>query len=590
LRRIEMNKKARAMVRAFQFIFTLAAFFGGIIQNVAAQEIVYSSNRNGTYDIWVMNSDQSNDENLSIKSHDPSGQFSEGVPGWSPDGNKIVFLSDKSGCQNVWVMDADGQNDYNLTQINRAEQGPSWGPDGTKIYFSRNMEYSHPEGICDSCRYWEIYEYDLTNNTETRLTSNSYRERFPIVSPNGNQIVYSKAEWPNDCCGPLDIWIMNSDGGNQSLLFGYSDGKYETALDWGNVNNRILIRKQFDCANSSCNEIAHLDPNGPESIFRVTYDSYSDAPAAFSPDGQKILFTSNRSGNNDIWIIDTNGATSPIQLTFDSSSESAGDWKQYYPDDHPLISLLSPNGGETWQKGTERTIAWSQENLTGNVIIDLYKGITNIENIGTFSASDKSYRWLVPYKLKSGNYLKSGNDYKIKIYGGGIEDYSDRTFEIQDYQRKEPFVYRGMSLTDWFSDGTPYSNHDYVRESLDRLKELNVNAVAINVFLYQDGYCTTEIVERIEKEGGPWETADPDDIEYVIEQCQMPQRNMKVILKVNINPIVPDKNNPGKYTVGDRGKIGEGEDPENCPDFPFETWFSNYKTKMKDFARFAYEK
>src|SRR6266496_3262538 len=65
-----------------------------------------------------------------------AGNNSFGV--WSPDGSKIAFISDRSGFDQVWVMDANGANPEQLTTDPTAKgQLPDWSPDGTKIAYVR---------------------------------------------------------------------------------------------------------------------------------------------------------------------------------------------------------------------------------------------------------------------------------------------------------------------------------------------------------------------------------------------------------------------------------------------------------------------
>ncbi len=88
------------------------------------------------------------------------------------------------------------------------------------------------------------------------------------------------------------------------------------------------------------------------------------------------------------------------------------------------ISIQTPNGGEVWQTGTTHSIAWTKVGLTGNVSIDLFKGSSLCQNIGSVSASSGSYNWLVP------SDLVNGNDYKIRIFQGSIEDFSNNYFSL----------------------------------------------------------------------------------------------------------------------------------------------------------------
>ncbi|MDX1521931.1 MAG: hypothetical protein R3264_09915 [Anaerolineae bacterium] len=36
--------------------------------------------------------------------------FNNAAPSWSPDGHEIVFLSDRTGSWEIWIMGADGSN------------------------------------------------------------------------------------------------------------------------------------------------------------------------------------------------------------------------------------------------------------------------------------------------------------------------------------------------------------------------------------------------------------------------------------------------------------------------------------------------
>jgi len=349
------------MKNYFKGKFFLLLIFSLLCTQLMAvgQEIVYVSRKDGTSDIWVINSDGSFKKNISSISHDPLGLYIEEEPKWSPDGQQIVFRSNKSGVYNIWIMNSDGTGDYNLTESSLAEQGPCWCPDGTKIYFARNTKYSSGKG-CSPCPYWEIYVIDLITMNETRLTFNNYREMSPRVSPDGTKIAYVKSERPFDCCNPTDIWIMNSDGSNQNLLIGQGDWKYEWVQSWGRFNNKILFSKQFDCGYSWCNEIVYIDPDNPMDFNRVTINNVGDWPCAFSPDGQKILFATNRTGNFDLFIIDIMGIGEPVPLTNEPWDELYGDWKSSHSlkvlfDDFNYTSVDELIGTSKWKtpKGEE---------------------------------------------------------------------------------------------------------------------------------------------------------------------------------------------------------------------------------------------
>ena len=87
--------------------------------------IVYSSQQNGNWDIWVINPDGSGQtqltRNLDI----------DAMPIWLPDSSGIVYRSTRDGAWGIWVMDADGTNARKL--IN-APAAADWGRDRLDVY------------------------------------------------------------------------------------------------------------------------------------------------------------------------------------------------------------------------------------------------------------------------------------------------------------------------------------------------------------------------------------------------------------------------------------------------------------------------
>lgn len=300
----------------FVFLFAVHSYL-----EAQDYEIIFFDNRDGSYDIWLTNSDGSEQFNLSKIGHDTNNQFSESAPRWSPDGKKVAFISNKSGAFNIWIMDADGSNDFNLTNSFDDEDTPCWSPDGMRLFFARNL-YPSRTG-CAPCSYWEIFTKDLITGIESRLTYNQYREMSPRVSPDGKFVVYTKAENPNDCCNQTDVWIMRSDGSDQLPICLEHNGYYEWAEDWGSSNNKILFAEYIPL---STPEIFCIDPNGTN-LVRLTNNNFYDYPTKFSPDGQNVLFISNRNGAYNLWVMKTYDESTAIPLTNGISETWGGDWR-----------------------------------------------------------------------------------------------------------------------------------------------------------------------------------------------------------------------------------------------------------------------
>jgi C1A family cysteine protease len=119
------------------------------------------------------------------------------------------------------------------------------------------------------------------------------------------------------------------------------------------------------------------------------------------------------------------------QMTSDVSF-GASTQKYFLASTDSTITVGAPNGSESWQAGTARTITW---NYTGNpgsfVKIDLYKG-TSLNRTITSSTSAGSggigsYSWPIPADVIA------GTDYKVNVTStsyGSVSDMSDGYFTI----------------------------------------------------------------------------------------------------------------------------------------------------------------
>src|SRR5882724_6665419 len=68
----------------------------------------------------------------------PSPLFAQAMPSSSSVSSghgKILFSSDRDGNWDIYTMNVDGSNIVNLTHNPAEDQGPVWSPDGTKIAF-----------------------------------------------------------------------------------------------------------------------------------------------------------------------------------------------------------------------------------------------------------------------------------------------------------------------------------------------------------------------------------------------------------------------------------------------------------------------
>ncbi len=117
-------------------------------------QVVYATNRDGNFEIYVVDADGTNRRRIT------STAANETEPAWTPDGSRIVYQSDASGTAQIWIMQADGSDQRPLTD-GRANMEPAVSPGGTRIAFSSirdgnydiyvmNLDGSAPRNITQS--------------------------------------------------------------------------------------------------------------------------------------------------------------------------------------------------------------------------------------------------------------------------------------------------------------------------------------------------------------------------------------------------------------------------------------------------------
>ncbi len=89
------------------------------------KRIVFSAERNGNEDIYIIYADGSSEVRLT------DNPARDTCPAWSPNGEVIAFQSHRDGNGEVFLMNPDGSNLVNISNHSADESCPTWSPDGT---------------------------------------------------------------------------------------------------------------------------------------------------------------------------------------------------------------------------------------------------------------------------------------------------------------------------------------------------------------------------------------------------------------------------------------------------------------------------
>ena len=283
----------------------------------AQARIAFASDRDGNWEIYVMDVNGGNPRNLT---NDPSDDRD---PSWSPDGKRIVFFSNRDGhvidgrpTSEIYVMDADGGNPQNLTNDRNDDRFPSWSPDGKRIAFVSDRD--------GPPRYFDIYVMDADGGNLQRLTSDPRDNRNPSWSPDGERIVFGarrEGHFETKFAVTYEIYVMDADGGNQQRLT--ENRKNDWGPSWSPNGKRITFAsdRKGDLVNI---EIYVMDADG-SNPQRLTENRVYDWQPSWSPDGERIAFVSERDGNSEIYVMDADGGN-PQNLTNNPHSDIHPAW------------------------------------------------------------------------------------------------------------------------------------------------------------------------------------------------------------------------------------------------------------------------
>ncbi len=125
-------------------------------------------------------------------------------PSFSPDGRQIAFRKEPIG--DIWVMNSDGTNQNGVTCCSNPDSDPAWSPDGSRIAFSRMVG-----GVS------QIFTITPIGTDEVNISNNPLvNDRHPAWSPDGTKIAFQRT--PNALNPVGKIWTMNADGSGQMQI------------------------------------------------------------------------------------------------------------------------------------------------------------------------------------------------------------------------------------------------------------------------------------------------------------------------------------------------------------------------------------
>jgi Tol biopolymer transport system component len=213
--------------------------------------IAFRSMRDGNDEVYVMNADGSGQRNLT---RNPASDYS---PAWSPKGNAIAFATDRADRtgNDEWLMDADGGNPRPLVEQTGIDEYPSWSPDGSRLAFECTLGTILPSQVGD----FEVCVVNADGTGLERITDAPGISGPASWSPDGSMLVFGSNRDSSPAsvsqCG--DIFVMRPDGSDVTKL---TDGSTRNCLSSWSSDGHILFSSD------------RQDPGGEDDLWVMNAD------------------------------------------------------------------------------------------------------------------------------------------------------------------------------------------------------------------------------------------------------------------------------------------------------------------------------
>jgi Tol biopolymer transport system component len=159
------------------------------------KRVVYSSDRAGNQDLWLM---PLGGEPVQL-TNDPAPDW---APAFSPDGEWVAFYSYRSGDREIWKMRTAGGPATRLTTSPGLDAGSHWSPDGREIAI-------RSERTGDS----EVFVIAADGSGARQITHHPASDGLPTWSPDGRWLAFT-----SNRTGTLQIFKVPAQGGEPELV------------------------------------------------------------------------------------------------------------------------------------------------------------------------------------------------------------------------------------------------------------------------------------------------------------------------------------------------------------------------------------
>lgn len=399
--------------------------------------IAFTGEYDGNPDVYVMDA---NGGNITRVTFHPGYDF---VVGWHPVKHKIIFSSGRNSTTRytkLFLISPDGTGLEELMMYDAA-QG-SFSPDGSKIAYNKVSRENRTWKRYQGGLAQEVYIYDFNTDEETNISNYIGTDRIPMWI--GDKIYFTsdrdrvlniyaydtKSQQLNQITKHTQWDARFPSNDEQSIVYEQGGDIWKLDIATGNtakipVEIKVDMEETRPYLKKVDKEITGFDvsPGGKRALVEARGEIFSvprengptynismnsgarDRFACWSPDGKKLAYLSDKSGEYQIYISDPKGSETAIKLT---------DFKDGFR--HTL----------KWSPDSKK-IAFTDQTLTLYILDVDTKKITNAdkaeyENVDVSLTLKPIYDFSWSPDSRYIAYSKMNKDFMYQIYIYGLEN------------------------------------------------------------------------------------------------------------------------------------------------------------------------
>jgi Tol biopolymer transport system component len=242
-------------------------------------------------------------------------------PRFSPDGSWIAYTSSTlTRFPELRLVRSDGSQDHRLT-LRNGGSGSAWTPDGKALVYAE-LQVHRTFSV-----FGDLSSVDVASGRVRRLTR-GLRALDPDVSPDGRTIVFARRLGDRS-----DLFTIGIDGSGLKRLTSSLAGVEWSDPRFDPRGGRIVAARLLP---GGWLDVVLVDA-ATGAVEQLTHDRAKDVEPTWTPDGQAVVFRSDRDGLSNLYAIRL--VETALPPDGQSRSESAGGG------DHSLLRVTNVIGG-----------------------------------------------------------------------------------------------------------------------------------------------------------------------------------------------------------------------------------------------------